>query len=375
LYDRKQFKLNPEAQPFIIVDAHQDIAYNHVSFGRDFSWPALKTRQSENNSPGSVRYRGLATLGLPDALLGRVGLIFATLYVSPAWSSFATPGASYETPQQAYQMAMRQLDYYKRLADSDERVMLVRSQRELNTLLDTWREGTEFGEHKLGLVVLMEGADPILEPAQLEEWFYEGVRIIGPAWSETRYAGGTGRPGPLTSLGFELLERMADRGMILDLSHLAEEAYFQAIDRYEGTLIASHSNPRNFLDSDRMLSDEMIMRLAERDGVIGVAFFNRFIDRNWASGMSRDRVTLRNVTDIIDYICQLTGSARHVGIGTDLDGGFGAEAIPYPIDTISDLWLMRKTLEKRGYAEDDVKAILSGNFLRMLFQALPESES
>jgi membrane dipeptidase len=359
--------------PFIIVDAHQDIAFNYIEEGREYRQSAIKKRQSEDNSPVAVKHRGIATLGLPEALLGRVGVVFSTLYVSPAWSPFSSK-YSYETPQQAYQQAMQQMDYYKRLFDEDEHLCHIRTRQDLQDVLATWEDGTEVGEHKQGMVILMEGADPIIEPPQVEEWYYEhGVRIVGTAWSETRYSGGTGRPGPLTNRGNELLDIMGDLGMILDLSHMAEEAYFQAIDRYSGTLIASHSNPRKFVDSDRMLSDKMIRLLAERNGVMGVVLFNRFIDQQWQLGDPKSQVNLDHVVAIIDYICQLTGSAQHVGIGSDFDGGFGREAIPAPLDTAADLLMLKDALLNRGYEPDDVNAILSGNFLRILANGLPES--
>ncbi len=356
--------------PFIIVDAHQDIAFNFTEFRRDFLQSALKKRGQEDNSPAAIRLRGLASVGLPDMLLGRVAIAFATLFVTPRWAPWPTK-YNYETPQEAFQHARRQLDYYNRLVDTDERLVPVLSQSDLQLVLDSWVEGTAIDEHRLGLVMLMEGADPIIEPAQLEEWYYEaGLRIIGLAWSETRYSGGTWRPGPLTRLGVELLEIMSDLGMLLDLSHMAEEAFLQAIDIYDGPVIASHSNPRRFVNSDRMLTDEMIQRLAERDGVIGIVPFNRFMTSRWYRGMPKEQVTIDQYIDIIDYVCQITGSAAHVGIGSDWDGGFGSESVPHPFDTIADLWLLKDALLERGFAAGDVQAILGGNFLRSLFKGL-----
>lgn len=356
--------------PLIIVDAHQDIGYNYMEDGRDFLKPALVKRQFEDNSPEAVKHRGIVTCSLPEALMGRVGIIFATLYASPKFSPLPAK-YNYETPIEAYQIAMTQLDYYKRLLDTDSRLSLIHDQSSLQQVLATWAEGTEFTDHKLGLVILMEGADPVIEPRQAEEWYEQGVRIIGPAWSETRYSGGTGRPGPLTPLGFELLDVMANLGMILDLSHMAEKAYLQAVDHYEGVAIASHSNPRHFVDRDRMLSDEMILRLAERDGVMGLVPFNRFMLSGWTYGTNlKEQVTIDHFVDMIDYVCQLTGSVRHIGIGTDWDGGFGAESIPTPFDTIADLWLLHDALQRRGFEAEHIQAILGSNFLRILSEGL-----
>lgn len=362
-----------DSLPTIIVDAHQDIAYNHLVFGREFRRAAWTTRRSEDNSREMVKWRGVASNGLPDAILGRVAITFGTLFISPAWSKFARPNFAYETPEQAYRFASQELDYYHRLSDEDRRVRLIQTQRDLDEVLATWGPDTGIEDHQFGIMVSMEGADPLRDPHQLDEWYERGLRAIGPAWSETRYAGGTGRPGPLTDLGHELLEAMAERQMLLDLSHLTDEGYLEAVDRYEGPIIASHSNPRHFVDSGRMLSDKMIERLVERDGVIGIVPLNQFLKKGWVYGDRRDSVTLDTVTGAIDYVCQLTGSARYVGIGSDIDGGFGAESLPWGMDTVTDLWQINDGLARRGYTDEDIRAILGGNFLRKMRACLPDS--
>ena len=352
----------------IVVDAHQDIAWNMTAFGRDYRLPVLQKREYEIGNP-----YGIAMLGLPDALLGRVAIVFATLFAEPANSTLPKMGneSFYHNPKEAYDIAMTQLDAYKRLADADERVRLIFNQQDLDAVLATWDDDHEIGERQQGLVILMEGADPILEPKQFEAWYEQGVRIVGPAWAGTRYAGGTGQPGSLTALGHELLEVLASYNAILDLSHMAERAFLEALDRYEGVIIASHSNPRRFRNSDRHLTDEMILRLIERDGVIGIVPYNRFLSESWLPKNPRSTVSISVVLDAIDYICQLAGSSRHVGIGSDFDGGFGAEATPDGLDTVTDLWSIGKGLQEHGYSEDDVSAILGGNMLRQLRASLP----
>jgi membrane dipeptidase len=353
--------------PSIVVDAHQDIAYNALCFGRDYRRSVYETRRVE--SAEIVAEAGTATLGLPNALLGRVAVTFATLFTAPASNSSAPwDKLRYKTPKDAYQSAMLQLDYYNRLADETDQVVLIQTQADLDAVLASWEADSP--QRKQGLVMLMENADPILEPQQFEEWYERGVRIVGPAWIASRYAGGTGQPGPLTTLGHELLEVMANFNAILDLSHLAEAAYLEAVDRYPGVIIASHSNPRHFCNTDRHLSDEMIRRLAERDGVMGIVAYNRFLSNRWSWGDRKSDVPLSIYLDAIDYVCQITGSAAHVGIGTDLDGGFGAESTPEGIDTVTDLLQIGTKLAERGYSQADVEAILSGNMLRKLRQAL-----
>lgn len=356
----------------IIVDAHEDIAYNALCYGRDYRRSALETRRLESD-PAITARRGSATIGLPDSLLGRVAVVFSTLFVAPhdgkeeqAWSNF-----TYKTPQEAYKLASNQLDYYNRLADESEKIHLVKTITDLDAVLATWEDGKTTADHVQGLVLLMENADPIIEPRQFEEWYERGLRIVGPAWAGTRYAGGTGNPGPLTKLGYELLNVMSDFKALLDLSHLAEEACLQALDHYDGPVYASHSNPRTFKNSDRHLTDQMIRQLAERDGVMGIVLYNRFLSDDWASGDPKSKIPLSRVIDAMDYVCQMTGSAAHVGIGSDFDGGFGQESIPEDLDTVTDLMKIGDALTARGYSASDVEAIMSGNMLRKIRQALP----
>jgi len=281
--------------------------------------------------------------------------------------------AEYSRMEREIDQALRQLDIYERIADNHARVRLVKSQADLDAVLATWGPDTTVTEHEQGIVVLMEGADPIIEPKQFEEWYGRGVRVVGPAWQATRYSAGTGASGPLTPLGHALLDVMANVGALLDLSHMAERAYHEALERYEGPIIASHSNPRRFRDSDRHLSDDMIRLLAERDGVMGIVLFGPFLHSDWRTGERRSLIPFTTILDAIDHVCQVTGSAQHVGIGSDLDGGFGVNSIPAGMDTIADLWWLTGGLRKRGYSEADIEAIVGGNFIRKLRQSLPGS--
>lgn len=353
----------------IVLDAHQDIAWNSIVNGRDYRTHPLIHRRNEAGKHG---YHA-AQLGLPDALLGRVAITFATLFVLPRLkhSPLQTPlpAPSYRDAREAYQLASQQLDLYSRLEDESERLQIIRTANDLDEVLATWEGDDDLSKRRQGLVLLMEGADPILEPKQFEEWYERGVRIVGPAWQATRYAGGTGEPGDFSAMGYELLEILAGYNALLDLSHLAESSFFTAVDRYEGQMIASHSNPRRFCDTDRHLSDVMIRRLAERDGVIGVVLYNSFLESGWRT--SDGRLPPSIVLDVIDHICQVTGSAQHVGIGSDFDGGFGAEAVPEGLDTTMELRRIGDLLAGRGYDLADIEAIMSGNFLRKLRAILP----
>ncbi len=269
-----------------IVDAHEDIAYNALHFGRDYRQSVAVKRRNEADSDHP---NGIATVGLPESMLGRVGIVFATIFTAPATANMMAAALTphYKDAKEANQLGMAQMDYYLRIADESDKLQLIRTQSELDAVIETWQPDKEIDEHKQGIVLLMENADPILEPKQFEEWYARGLRIVGPAWQASRYCGGTGQPGPLTGLGRDLLEVMASFNAILDLSHMAEESFLEAVDRYEGVVIASHVNPRRFRDSDRHLSDEMIRLLVERDGVMGIVPYNNFLANGWKLGDPR----------------------------------------------------------------------------------------
>lgn len=356
----------------LIVDAHEDIAWNALTFARDVRRSAHQTRGLEARSD-APRVCGPAMLGLPDWLTGGIAVVFGALFVAPAHKRQGLWDLqTYRTPQEAHHRASVQLDYYHRLADDTSAIRLIRSKGDLEAVLTTWAEGSDPQNRQVGIVVVMEGADPILEPKEAESWFERGVRIVGLSWVGTRYAGGTGEPGPLTPLGRELLEVLADLGAILDLSHASERAFFEELDRYEGAVIASHSNPQAFVPGDRQLSDTQIVRLAERDGVMGIVPYNRMLKAGWRRGDNRAEVTVRDVAAAIDYVCQRVGDARHVGIGSDFDGGFGADQAPLEIDTVADLAKIAPALGEMGYGDEDIAAIMGGNWLRVLRAALPD---
>ena len=351
---------------FYIVDAHEDIGDSALVWGRDVRRSALETRRLEEGTDASRR-AGLCMVGLPEWLAGGIAIVLGTIFVAPAGRS-SSESYAYATAEEAHTLGQAQLDFYHRLADECDQIVLVGSRIELEGVLDSWKTQNP----QVGIVPLMEGADPIREPGEAEMWFERGVRLVGLSWmTGSRYAGGNAAPGRLTDAGRDLLAVMADLGLILDVSHLADEAFFEAVDRFEGWVVATHANPRARVPGRRQLSDEMIRRLAERDGVIGIVLFNSFLKRGWANGDPKDVVTIVDVAAAIDHVCQVVGDAEHVGLGSDFDGGFGAESAPAEMDTVADLTHVVPALGEMGYSEQDITAILGGNWLRVLRTALP----
>ncbi len=367
-----------------LVDAHEDLAWNMLTFGREYTRSAAETRRLEAGSE-TVRRNGDTLLGWPEYQQGQVGLIFATLYVGPkrralgAWDKL-----SYETTEEAHRFTRMQLDAYHRLVEAHPgKFRLVGTREELDALLEAWkplnaappagesarRAALEGEGRPVGLVLLIENAEGIRHPDELPEWWRGGVRIIGPAWAGTRFCGGTREPGPLTAEGYALLRGMAGQGFILDLSHMDEQAALQALDFYEGAVIASHANALALLpgvESNRHLSDRLLDGLIARDAVIGVVPANYFLDPDWRSHRRKERVGLEKVAAQIDYICQRAGDARHAALGTDFDGGFGVQTTPREVDTIADMQKLAPMLEGMGYSRGDIAAIFHGNWLACL---------
>ena len=353
----------------IIIDAQQNIAFNAQQLGLEYPrWAWLQRRQDA--TPG----RPPAVTSLRDNMLGRVAIVFGSLQIL----SESTPGLAgwqrhtYRTAADAQLLARWQLDYYRRLADEHDRIRLIQTQEDLAEVMQSWRAERRMAERIHGIVVKMKGAEPVSEPEQLEEWLEHGVRIVAPAWRQTRYSGSADSEAGLSMLGFEMLEVMADFNIMLDISAMSTRAAAEALERYQGAIIASHSNPRYFHDDPRCLSDELIRRLAERDGVMGIMVYNRFLRKDWRPSDRKRAVTLSHWVDAVDYVCQLTGAIDHVGLGSDIDGGYAYQALPTEIDTSSDLWRLRRLLLERGFGEAAAAAILGGNMLRKLKESLPD---
>ncbi len=346
------------------MDGHLDLAWNALEFGRDPRLSAHQTRLQEENT-SIPAFIGQCTTGFPDWAAGGFGLLFVTTFVMPSDQASPESRFVYSNPEEAARLGLQVRQYYHTLVKTDPALKLIQTQQDLAELM-TERSS---GRNTIGLLMLMEGAEPLRDPGELPEWHAAGLRILGPAWHATRYAGGTGSPGPLIDLGFRLLDEMAALNMVLDLSHIAEEAFYQAVDAYPGPLIASHSNPRAFLPGDRGLSDDMIDQIINRDGVIGVSLFNAHLQPSWHQGDPRPSLSV--VADVIDYIVQRCGSTRHVALGSDMDGGFGLDSIPAELDTCADVGSIRSYLEPRGYTQLDIRAVLMENWLRVLRSSLP----
>lgn len=351
-----------ETRP-IVVDSHLDLAFNALSLKRDLLLEIEEIRRREEQ----MHSYGIPTVSLSELLRGNVKVVFATLWANPCNNQVIDVKPCYSNQEEAHGQALQQIEYYERLEKGDRGVIsIIRTKDDLEDALTQ-----SDSRNSVGVVILMEGADPIREPKEVREWFRRGVRIVGPAWKATRYAGGTGAPGPLTQDGRNLLEEMQSLGMILDGSHFSEESFFEALDRFKGEFVVSHANSRVFSPSDRHLSDEMISSVTKREGVIGTVLYNAFLDGSWKKGSGKEEITLAHVVRNLRHVCSVAGDRLHVGIGSDLDGGFGAESTPKEIDTIADIQKLGTALAREGFSTSDVSNVLGQNWIRVLRRALP----
>jgi membrane dipeptidase len=208
-------------------------------------------------------------------------------------------------------------------------------------------------------------------PDQVEEWYEAGLRVASIShYGVSTYSHGTGTKGGLLPPAKPLLEAFQKLGIIVDLTHLTDQAFWELLEVYDGPVLASHHNCRALVPGQRQLTDEMIRAIAQRNGVIGASLDSWMLDPTWNFDQSGNKqiskATLQSVADQIDHIAQLLGNTDHSGIGSDLDGGFGAEQTVRDLNTIADLQKLYSILKLRGYRDKDIRNVFYNNWIRLL---------
>lgn len=349
-----------------IVDAHLDLSMNALEWNRDLRLPVEQIRQREAGLTDKPD-RGKGTVSLPALRNGNIGVVVATQIARYVETGSKLPG--WNSPQQAWAQTQGQLAWYRAMEDAGEMRML-RNLPDLENHLVEWNLQLEDKPAPIGCILSLEGADSLVTLDYLDVAYNNGLRAIGPAhYGPGRYANGTDATGKMKENGLALLRKMEDLNIILDATHLCDDAFWQAMDHFNGPVWASHNNCRALVDHNRQFSDDMIRVLIQKGAVIGVALDAWMMVPNWQRGIStpeRMNCTLETIVDHIDHICQIAGNSKHVGIGTDLDGAFGKEQCPADLETIADLQKLPSLLHKRGYTEQDIEGIMSGNWLSFL---------
>lgn len=354
----------------LTFDAHLDLSLNALGgFNRDLRLPVHEIRRREAGLTGKGRACG--TTAFPEMRQGRVGLCVATQLAG--CMPGASPIAGWMSPEQAYAETQGQLAWYKAMEACGE-MRQVTNRQELEAALALWQDTSiPDGDKPICYILSLEGADSILTVGHLEKHWQQGLRALGPAhYGVCRYALGHDQVGGLPPQGKDLVREMDRLGLILDVTHLSDGCFWDALEIFNGPVWASHSNCRTLVPDPRQFSDEQLKALIERGAVIGAALDAWMMIPGWIRGETTPQQTglkLEVICDHIDHVCQLAGNAKHAGIGTDLDGGYGTEQTPEDLDTIADLARIPAMLEKRGYSQTDIAGIMHGNYLDLLRRA------
>lgn len=255
----------------MIIDAHADIS-------------GFLVRQAK-----SGHCMALEEAVLPNLQTGGITGVVNAVYLDK--QELNTPKAS----------ALRQIEELRRQIDLSQDMAIVTSAGELEAA---------YQRDQIGVFLSLEGAEPIEEMTDLDVFYEAGVRMIGLTWNgANRYAGGCAAPHfGLTNQGIELLDRMARKNMLLDLSHLSDPATDEALERFQGLPIASHSNARSYANHVRNMTDEQLRRVAERGGVVGLNAISLFVSELFPS--------VEHLQRQLDYLIYTCGE-DHVGFGFD----------------------------------------------------------
>lgn len=352
-----------------IIDAHLDLSMNAMEWNRNLRQPVTAIREREKGlSDKPDREKG--TVSLPDLRRGNIGIVVATQiarYVAPG--NFL-PG--WHSPEQAWAQTQGQLTWYKAMEAAGEMIM-IKDNESLDKHLAYWNNDESKDKKAIGYILSLEGADSIVSIEYLQLAYEKGLRAVGPAhYGPGRYANGTDATGGLNEQGKTLIKEIERLNIILDATHLCDDAFWDVMELYNGNVWASHNNCRALVNHNRQFSDEMIKVLLEKDAVIGMPLDAWMMVPEWVRGESTPKqmdCSLQIMVDHLDHICQLAGNALHVGMGTDLDGAFGTEQSPYDLDTIADLQKVPALLTLKGYSINDIENIMHGNWLRFLRKA------
>ena len=353
----------------LILDAHLDLSMNALEWNRDLTRPLDEIRQRELGQTDKID-RGKGVVSFPEMRRGGIGLCVATLIARYVKTKNPLPG--WHSPEQAWAQTQGQLAWYRAMEERGELIQ-IKDRAGLEKHLQLWQNNPP-ADAPIGYVLSLEGADSFVTLRHLERAYAQGLRAVGPAhYGPGTYAQGTDATGGIGVRGRELLAEMERLGVILDATHLCDDSFWEAMNHFHGRVWASHSNCRALVPHNRQFDDNQIKELIRRDAVIGAALDAWMMIPGWVRKQTTPEgagLKLEKIVDHIDHICQLAGNARHSGIGTDLDGGYGREQTPADLESIADLTRIPALLAVRGYSEADIEGIMHGNFLRVMRESL-----
>ena len=365
----------------IVVDTHADTPQRFLD---------------ENFDIGSTDLNDKGHISLDKAKAGNLGAEFFSIWVDPETNQGHFAHHTLDLIDTVYEQAARHPD----------RMMMAFSVADIERA---------HHEHKLAALMGIEGGHSIENDVRLLRDYYRlGVRYMTLSWSNTNeFADSSGdindpkieHHNGLTDHGKEIVLEMNRLGMLVDISHVADKTFWDAIATTKAPVIASHSSARALTNHPRNMTDDMLRAVAKNGGVVQVNFYSGFIDENYrkaseAQAKDRDaavkaydaemkaagkpinyldhdridrewmaklpRPPLSSLIDHIDHIAKVAG-IDHVGLGSDFDGVSGQT--PQGIDSAADLPKITQSLLDRGYSAEDIRKILGANVLRVFAEA------
>lgn len=332
-----------------IIDGHIDLAWNKINLGRHFQDSVNIKRLLEPVAVTSIE--GKAAVGYPEVVKANIRILLSTIWVETDKSIFPSLGKKYHDLLEARSYAIEQYEYYQSLCKTQKFSFVVNS-LQLTSVLES--SGYQFG-----IVPIIEGADFIKSGEDLTEWREKGIRIIAPVWQKNHFGGCSELGGGLSKQGRKLLKCMSKYNMVVDIAHMSDMSILETFDCFNGRVINTHTTCRSFVDDERLISDEQIVEIGKRKGIIGLMTWDKKIKKS-------SSVTIDDFIDHIDHIIELIGNTDCVGIGSSMDGGYGTDSLPLGMKDISSLSLLEQRLSRRGYSKIDIEKILYKNWYRVL---------
>lgn len=366
-----QYTLAGKGMSMWIFDAHLDLALNGVDWNRDLRQSVDDLRAQETAAGMTDPGRQHNTLSLPELRHAKVAVCLTTLLARLETAIDHSFG--WTSPHTCYAMAHAHLAYYRAL----EKDGMLRMLTTASQLKEHWQSYlTAPTKAPLGFILTMEGADPILQPDTVREFHAHGLRALGLThYGANRYGGGTRSEVGLSWTALELLKICEELQITIDMTHLSDVAFWQVAEKFSGRIHASHQNARAICDWQRQFSDAQIQCVIEREGVLGIALDVIMLQDGFVRGRTAPAVNLERAVDQIDHIRSLAGgSVRHIGIGTDLDGGYGYEQTPSDLNRYRDVQRLAGIMQRRGYTHEEIEAVFYGNWLRFFSEALPQGD-
>lgn len=352
----------------LIFDAHLDLALNGVDWNRDLRHSVDDIRAQETTLEMTDLGRQTNVLSFPELRHSQVAVCLTTLLARQEQQINHSFG--WTSPQTCYAMAHAHLAYYRAM-ELDGYVKMLRTRSDLKNHFQAFQSAPN--ETPLGFIMTMEGADPILKPNTVFEFHEAGLRALGLThYGTNRYGGGTRSEVGLSLDAIELLKNCDELGITIDMTHLSDVSFWQVAKHFSGRVHASHQNSRAICNWQRQFGDDQIRFVIERDGVLGVAMDVIMLQDGFVRGKTKPVATLERAVDQIEHICQMSGSIRHVGLGSDLDGGYGCEQTPADLNRYRDLQSIVAIMQRRGFPAADIEAFFHGNWLRFFSQILSD---